>query len=406
MHLPWPLRMLLILWPFILLISFYLIRRVHNSLSLLRSAPLPGLKKILHILWLWVNAYPVVVFVLFLTGKYTPDYLVEGKFAWVDWLFTYPFVLAFLISVTAFPYLLLVQGIGRLGRKRFSAAQHRLLAWVQLGIVGLLIVWVPWKSYQDTQTVRLRTHTIQLGGKSSVFQDFSILLTADIQADRYTGSRELRHLATIADTTDYQLALFAGDLITYSPAHLPLAVPAMCRFPQKAPSVACMGDHDYWFAPKAVPEKLRHCGWTFLENRHKLVRWKDKLILVTGITNIYSKPISREYLERLLDMAPPAQLKILLVHQPKQWIADLAEKYEYHLMVGGHTHGGQVAIPLFGWQFTPTMLENGYYSGLYRHGKLHVVVTNGIGLTFIPLRFGAPAEVTRIVINPRNKPVL
>lgn len=397
---PWPLRMLLILWPLVILISFYGLRRVRYSLQIVLGNLSPRVGYLITIFWGWIMSYPLAMVLLYLSGQYATAYLLEGAYRWIDILLTYPFFLSFIIFAIALPYFLIFHAVTTWGKHRLSATTHRWLHGAQLGLLAFLVIWVPWKSYQDTATIQLRTIPIHLNNKGAVFQNLSILLVADVQADRFTRQERLKALSTIADTTQYALTLFAGDLITYSVQHLPETQKALCSFSRKAPAVACMGDHDYWFARQEVPQMLQTCGWKFLQNRHHLVRWKDKLILVSGITNIYSQPMSREQLERFLDMAPPAQLKILLVHQPSEWIAHIAEKSEYHLMVGGHTHGGQIAIPLLGWSFTPTMLENGFYSGKYRLGNLNIVVTNGIGLTFTPLRFGAPAEVTRIVINP------
>ncbi len=399
---PWPLRMLLILWPLVGLLSFYTLRRFQHSVQVVLPNVAEKISRGVFVLWVWVMSYPLVMVVLYASGQYRQHYLMTQDYRWVDVAFTYPFFWTLIIAAIALPYLLIFHGFEKWGPLRTPKRRlwlHRL----QLALLVVLVLWVPWKSYQDSHTIRLRTIPLELTNKGAVFQNLSILLIADVQADRFTTRQRLQALSTIADTTRYDLTLFAGDLITYSDQHLPEVQESICRFAQQAPAVACMGDHDYWFARQAVPQLLENCGWKFLQNRHHLVRWRDKLILVSGITNIYSNPMPEEQLERFLDMAPPAQLKILLVHQPSEWIAHIAEKYEYHLMVGGHTHGGQIVIPLLGWRFTPTMIENGFYSGRYQLGNLTVVVTNGIGFTFTPLRFGAPAEVTRIVINPEGE---
>jgi predicted MPP superfamily phosphohydrolase len=133
-----------------------------------------------------------------------------------------------------------------------------------------------------------------------------------------------------------------------------------------------------------------------LTDEHYLFHYKNSTILVTGITQIYSKRISQQKLDSLLATAPEADLKILLVHQPTGYIIKTAEKYGYDLFLAGHTHGGQVVFKPLGISVTPTRFENFYYTGLHKIGNMDLIITNGIGLTMWPLRYHAPAEIVEI----------
>jgi predicted MPP superfamily phosphohydrolase len=136
-----------------------------------------------------------------------------------------------------------------------------------------------------------------------------------------------------------------------------------------------------------------------MQNAHHLLNIKGSSILITGVTQIYSRKISAEDLDQLLSKAPAADLKILLVHQPSPFIIESAQKNGYNLVLAGHTHGGQIRFKPLGFTFTPSMLETPYFSGIFKVGKLYVTVTNGIGLTFAPVRYQAPAEITNLVIR-------
>jgi predicted MPP superfamily phosphohydrolase len=141
------------------------------------------------------------------------------------------------------------------------------------------------------------------------------------------------------------------------------------------------------------------CGWQFLDNSHRVIRYNGKRILVTGVTYVYSRRINPGQLQSLIGSAPDADLKVLLVHQPSQMVIRAAREAGYHIMMAGHTHGGQIVFKPFGFTLTPTMFENSFYSGYYLLDKLHLFVTNGIGLTMMPVRFRAPAEIQQITLN-------
>ena len=160
-----------------------------------------------------------------------------------------------------------------------------------------------------------------------------------------------------------------------------------------------MGDHDWWSASQRIPDELRSCNWQFLNDQHHIIDYKGAKLLVTGITYIYSRKISLPRLETLLANAPDADLKIILVHQPANSVLKSAKKYGYHLLLAGHTHGGQIVFRPFGFELTPTQSENNYYNGQNILGNLNVFISNGIGLTLVPLRYQAPAEIIQISLK-------
>jgi predicted MPP superfamily phosphohydrolase len=172
-----------------------------------------------------------------------------------------------------------------------------------------------------------------------------------------------------------------------------------CR-PDSARLAACIGDHDYWSDTEKISNKLQNCGWTFLDNSHRIIFYKNKKILVTGVTYVYSQRTSPNQLRSLLNNAPKADLKILIVHQPSKSVLKIAEEFDYDILLAGHTHGGQVVFRPFGFDITPTKFENEFYSGYLKKNNLNIFISNGIGLTMMPFRYNAPAEI--LTINLKN----
>ncbi len=74
----------------------------------------------------------------------------------------------------------------------------------------------------------------------------------------------------------------------------------------------------------------------------------------------------------------------------------MAKKYGYHLMLAGHTHGGQIVFKPFGYSLTPSRFENEHFSGYKKDAEITLIVTNGIGLTLAPLRYNAQSEISKI----------
>ncbi len=91
---------------------------------------------------------------------------------------------------------------------------------------------------------------------------------------------------------------------------------------------------------------------------------------------------------------PPQAFKVLLAHSPD--MARPAADLGIDLVLAGHTHGGQVRLPLVGALYSQTFLGRRYAAGLFSFGTTKLYVNRGIGNAFVPFRFLCPPEVTVI----------
>ena len=130
----------------------------------------------------------------------------------------------------------------------------------------------------------------------------------------------------------------------------------------------------------------------------RVITYRGRTILVSGLTHIYSDRLPESAMRQYLNAAPQADLRILLVHQPAEDVVEAAADAGYDLVLAGHTHGGQIVFHPLGIPLTPSMRETKYYRGHHKVGETHVVVTRGVGLTLAPIRYHARAEVTSMTV--------
>lgn len=99
--------------------------------------------------------------------------------------------------------------------------------------------------------------------------------------------------------------------------------------------------------------------------------------------------------------APNSAPRVLLYHSPE--LMHEAGKHNIDLYLCGHTHGGQVRLPLIGPLLTSSQLGRRYVMGHYRQGKTNLYVSRGIGLEGLSaprVRLLAPPEITLITLHP------
>ena len=106
-------------------------------------------------------------------------------------------------------------------------------------------------------------------------------------------------------------------------------------------------------------------------------------------------------------VAPGVDVSLGVTHAPYRQVLDEMAADGVDLVFAGHTHGGQVCLPVFGAIITNCDLERHHAKGLFRHHAAHasswVHVSAGLGTSpYAPYRFACPPEVTLLTLTPRS----
>jgi predicted MPP superfamily phosphohydrolase len=401
---PWFLRMLLYIAPLVFIVQLYIGWRFQEAFRHLFPERNKWVKRVTLGVIGFLNVFPVIMILSAITGHLRSLFIFQNYLQWQDFIFLFPYWWGLILTVEVLPYFLLLDmGSMILSWKAIPRISFVpvLFNYLKLFLIVFFAFYVGIRTYSDTYHIHVADHKVLLNKLPQSLTNLKLTLLGDIQVDRYTQSKKLDDLEKKLRQNPPDILFFSGDLVTNGSFYISQGLETICSIPASTGKFACMGDHDYWADGKRISEGIKKCGWTFLQNAHHLINIKGNAVLITGVTQIYSRKISAGDLNQLLSQAPEADLKILLVHQPSPFIIESAQKYGYNLVLAGHTHGGQIQFKPLGFTFTPSMLETPYFSGIYNLGNLYVAVTNGIGLTFAPLRYQAPAEITTLTIRSR-----
>ena len=149
---------------------------------------------------------------------------------------------------------------------------------------------------------------------------------------------------------------------------------------------AILGNHDYDYDERAVADALRNSGITVLDHDRSTVKFQNCWIQIAGIPDAHiTRPEAYSLLSGLLPDAPT----IVLAHDPV-WFAHLPAGP--HLMLAGHTHGGQIRFPGIGIIRNSTRAPLRWSYGLVHERGQYLYVTSGIGTSEVPVRWGVPPE--------------
>lgn len=188
------------------------------------------------------------------------------------------------------------------------------------------------------------------------------------------------------------LIVLTGDLVSrLGPAEVRLIQDEFSRLSAPLGVYAILGNHEHWLDPDGAVRALRRAGLTVLRNANATMeRGSDRLYLA-GVDDVWEK---QNDLSSALSGVPSDACVILLAHEPD--FADVASKdARLVLQMSGHSHGGQVRLPMLGAVHLPHLARR-YPAGLYQVGAMHLYVNRGIGVVAPAVRINCRPEVTLI----------
>lgn len=167
---------------------------------------------------------------------------------------------------------------------------------------------------------------------------------------------------------------------------------------------AVLGNHDWWTDPDAVRATLSANRIRVMENDAIYVpRSNGAGFWLAGLGDQLAHKLGRGRIRGADDVPGTlAQIKddgepaILLAHEPDVFrrVPD-----RFNLTLAGHTHGGQVALPVLGRPIMPTGETGEYAYGHIIEEKRHLIVSGGLGCSALPVRFGVPPEIVLIEVG-------
>jgi predicted MPP superfamily phosphohydrolase len=246
--------------------------------------------------------------------------------------------------------------------------------------------------------ISILTRTVQIANLPDAFHGYRVVQISDIHFDEFTEPTFLARVVEQVNTLHPDLLLLTGDFISYGP--LPLSFAAQAVFtcadilaklhcPQR---FAVMGNHDTSVGVPTVIEALRRASIPTLYNSYVSIERDGARFWLSGVADPGS---DHPDLYRAIPAHPEGAPIVLMAHAP-----DFADDVIVHprghlvdLMLSGHTHGGQVRLPILGPLVLPSWGRK-YVEGLYRFGNLQLYVNRGIGTVGMPFRLNCPPEIT------------
>jgi predicted MPP superfamily phosphohydrolase len=244
---------------------------------------------------------------------------------------------------------------------------------------------------------RFLTHRVdvQVEGLDAAFDGYRIVHLSDLHIGALTPKSWGMRWSRAANALAADLAVVTGDMVTSGTAFHEDIASIVGSLRAKDGVVVSMGNHDYFGGDgEPLMTLLRQAGVRVLRNEGDVLRRGDGCVYLTGIDDTWTR---RADLDRALRDRPEGAPTILLAHDPDEFRA--ASKRGVDLVLSGHTHGGQIAVPFFAREYNLSKLSHHHHLGIYRRGKSTLYVHPGLGTTGPPIRLGVAPAIVEITLR-------
>ncbi|HEY1960094.1 MAG TPA: metallophosphoesterase [Polyangiaceae bacterium] len=238
---------------------------------------------------------------------------------------------------------------------------------------------------------RVQRVDVRIDGLDPRFDGYRIAHLSDLHIGPFTPRAWGLRWARAASALDCDLAVVTGDLVTQGSAFHADIADVVGAIRARDGVLLVMGNHDYAEAPESLVAMLEARGARVLRNESVVPRAG---LFVAGIDDRWSR---RADMDRALEKRPDGASAILLAHDPVDFEAAAARGVD--LVLSGHTHGGQIALPLAARRFNFGRLHRRHTLGFYRKGRSALVVHPGLGTSGPPVRVGVAPAILEITLR-------
>lgn len=259
------------------------------------------------------------------------------------------------------------------------------------GILSLFILALalPIYGYKiEPYWLQVKTVPLVLPRLQPEFDGYRIVQLSDLHVVEQMPQKFLERVIEQTNQQQPDLVAITGDIVTDEPKRYASRIEAAFKA-VNAPTVAVLGNHDYWSDPVAVDQILQNSQVEALRNQVYTVQRNQAQLHIGGVDDVWAGAAD---LDQVMAQMPKTGAAILLAHEPD--FADVAvTTHRFDLELSGHAHGGQVAIPFVGAPVLPPYGKR-YPIGQYQIEDLIQYTNRGIGMVSPRVRFWSRPEIT------------
>jgi predicted MPP superfamily phosphohydrolase len=320
------------------------------------------------------------------------DALVSAPFEW--WVVSS--LVASLLAILMWPVRRAARSTGALG----SPGRRQFLERTAGAVVAAPFLAGAYGLLYGRLNLQIAEQRIRLARLPQAFAGFRIAQLSDIHIGPFMPEDEIRKYVRITNDLKPDLIALTGDFVTWDPSTQRAVVNALTALRAPFGIFGCLGNHEAWsHTEDSITRMFQQVGIRILRQERVPITTRAQSFNLIGVDFENRRPMvsgSEKFVQRYLDgvdsLVAPDTVNILMSHNPNTF--DRAAELGIDLSLAGHTHGGQVALEFISPELAPSRLVTPYVAGWFQKPGGQLYVNRGIGTIGVPMRIGAPPEIT------------
>lgn len=285
-----------------------------------------------------------------------------------------------------------------------------------IAAVTLLLAILIYSYFIEPQRLVINRQELKLKTLDPAFDGLRFAVISDIHGGSNGASAEkIRSVVRNINDLNVDAVVIIGDFISNRsevadvPMHIEEIAELLRPISSRYGTFAVLGNHDGFYGDDRISVALSNAGIKVLRSQIASFDHNGKTMRILGLKDhmqLNSWYTFDQDVKRVLAADGRRGDLIVLEHSPD--IFDVVDYYknpgeDMKLFIAGHTHGGQIWLPVLGAPLVPTAAGQKYTAGHIRKGKLDMFITTGIGTSHLPFRFLVPPEVVLLTLRSGNK---
>ena len=254
----------------------------------------------------------------------------------------------------------------------------------------------------EPHRIETRNYELAVRNLPPAFEGLRIVHVSDTHYGPFVSLAFIKAAIQQVNALRPDLVLLTGDYVHRNRIGIGEGIGVFRDLESRFGAVAVLGNHDHWEDAGACRQAFADLRLPLVDNTRRFLTpdgWTHapckEAICIGGVGDMYEDDVD---FQRAVGGLPADMPRLVLSHNP-----DSAERIPPNLRVDalfcGHTHGGQVRLPILGVPAKVTLYGNKYIGGFCHGPQCPVIVSRGVGLGGIPLRFRVPPEICAITLR-------
>jgi predicted MPP superfamily phosphohydrolase len=268
-----------------------------------------------------------------------------------------------------------------------------------LSLAATLLLPLIWAFGIEPARLRNESYEIAIPRWPAACDGIRVAVLADLHVGSpFNGLEKLRRIRELTERARPDMVLLAGDFVIHGVVGGQFTSPELIAAELRSFTAplgvwAVLGNHDWWFDAPRVRRSLESVRIPVLEDAAIPVGRASCHFWLAGISDYWE---GRHDIARALAPVPASAPVIAFTHNPDIFPGIPPR---VGLTIAGHTHGGQVYVPLIGRPIVPSRYGQRYAFGHIVEGNRHLFVSSGLGTSILPVRFLVPPEISLITLR-------